>query len=138
MMKGSGSMKMNRVILLMFLLVASAIVAGCTEQEIVQENAPPATVEEQVASSAFEVDVDGVAEEGVMKENVTEESSEEKSSEVVLSETVEVELGMLDPEATLEREQLAPDFALKTLSGEVVKLSDYRGKLVLLNFWTTW
>jgi peroxiredoxin len=32
----------------------------------------------------------------------------------------------------------APDFELKTLSGESVKLSDYRGKKVMLNFWATW
>ncbi|WP_338469358.1 TlpA disulfide reductase family protein [Niallia sp. XMNu-256] len=32
----------------------------------------------------------------------------------------------------------APDFELKTLSGETVKLSDYRGKKVLINFWATW
>jgi peroxiredoxin len=32
----------------------------------------------------------------------------------------------------------APDFELKTLSGENVKLSDYRGKKVMLNFWATW
>lgn len=33
---------------------------------------------------------------------------------------------------------LAPDFELKTLDGKSVKLSDYRGKAVLLNFWATW
>ena len=32
----------------------------------------------------------------------------------------------------------APDFQLKTLTGETVKLSDYQGKKVLLNFWATW
>ncbi|WP_110929542.1 TlpA disulfide reductase family protein [Bacillus massiliglaciei] len=32
----------------------------------------------------------------------------------------------------------APEFELKTLSGEPAKLSDYRGKKVLLNFWATW
>lgn len=32
----------------------------------------------------------------------------------------------------------ARDFSLKDLSGTEHKLSDYRGKLVLLNFWATW
>jgi peroxiredoxin len=32
----------------------------------------------------------------------------------------------------------APDFALKDKDGREVKLSDFRGKLVLLNFWATW
>jgi peroxiredoxin len=34
--------------------------------------------------------------------------------------------------------KLAPDFALKDSTGAVVKLSDYRGKVVLVNFWATW
>jgi peroxiredoxin len=32
----------------------------------------------------------------------------------------------------------APDFALKDENGKTVHLSDYRGKVVLLNFWATW
>lgn len=32
----------------------------------------------------------------------------------------------------------APDFTLATLDGSKVKLSDFRGKAVLLNFWATW
>jgi peroxiredoxin len=31
-----------------------------------------------------------------------------------------------------------PDFALKDSTGALVKLSDYKGKVVLLNFWATW
>jgi peroxiredoxin len=33
---------------------------------------------------------------------------------------------------------LAPDFSLKSLDGQQVRLSQYRGKAVLLNFWATW
>lgn len=32
----------------------------------------------------------------------------------------------------------APDFELSSLEGEKIKLSNYRGKLVFLNFWATW
>jgi peroxiredoxin len=33
---------------------------------------------------------------------------------------------------------LAPDFALPDLEGNVRRLSDFQGKVVLLNFWATW
>lgn len=32
----------------------------------------------------------------------------------------------------------APDFELPDLKGERVSLSEYRGRIVLLNFWATW
>jgi peroxiredoxin len=32
----------------------------------------------------------------------------------------------------------APDFELKDVNGKVVHLSDYKGKVVLLDFWATW
>lgn len=47
--------------------------------------------------------------------------------EVVESDNVGLEVG-----------EVAPDFELKTLDGETVKLSDYRGERVMLNFWATW
>ncbi|PKM56580.1 MAG: cytochrome C biogenesis protein [Firmicutes bacterium HGW-Firmicutes-3] len=33
---------------------------------------------------------------------------------------------------------MAPDFTLTSSTGEPISLSDYRGKIVFLNFWTTW
>jgi len=32
----------------------------------------------------------------------------------------------------------APEFSLKDIDGRTVKLSDYKGRVVLLNFWATW
>jgi peroxiredoxin len=32
----------------------------------------------------------------------------------------------------------APDFTLKTIDGKPLRLSNYKGKAVILNFWATW
>jgi len=37
-----------------------------------------------------------------------------------------------------QSETQAPDFTLKDLAGKKVTLSEYRGKVVLLEFWATW
>jgi thiol-disulfide isomerase/thioredoxin len=40
--------------------------------------------------------------------------------------------------ATGMKGQAAPDFALQSLDGKTIHLSDFRGKAVALNFWATW
>lgn len=40
--------------------------------------------------------------------------------------------------AAKEMNEAAPDFTLKSLSGKNLKLSEYAGNVVLLNFWASW
>ncbi|MGA9979477.1 MAG: TlpA disulfide reductase family protein [Candidatus Sulfotelmatobacter sp.] len=42
------------------------------------------------------------------------------------------------PRPNLTQAAPAPDFALESLDGKTMRLSDFRGKAVLLNFWATW
>jgi peroxiredoxin len=49
--------------------------------------------------------------------------------------TVETTRASVKPK---EKRNKAPEFELKDGSGATVKLADYRGKVVLLNFWATW
>ena len=41
------------------------------------------------------------------------------------------------PQPSKERKP-APDFALQESSGKTISLKDYKGKVILLNFWATW
>jgi thiol-disulfide isomerase/thioredoxin len=43
-----------------------------------------------------------------------------------------------EPPQLVGKSSVAPDFTLQTLDGKDMKLSDLRGKAVLLNFWATW
>ncbi len=38
----------------------------------------------------------------------------------------------------ITRSSVAPDFSLESLEGKTMRLSDFHGKAVLLNFWATW
>ena len=40
--------------------------------------------------------------------------------------------------SVLQLNSQAPDFTLQTLDGKTIRLSDFRGKVVILNFWATW
>jgi peroxiredoxin len=41
-------------------------------------------------------------------------------------------------EAAALTSDVAPNFRLQTLDGQTVSLSDFKGKVVLINFWATW
>lgn len=46
--------------------------------------------------------------------------------------------GITGLEAGAERGKLAPDFEVSDLDGNRFRLSDFRGKAVVVNFWATW
>lgn len=42
------------------------------------------------------------------------------------------------PASVLGQKDKVPQLELKDINGRLVRLSDYRGKVVLINFWATW
>ncbi|MBJ8028962.1 redoxin domain-containing protein [Bacillus cereus group sp. N21] len=63
-----------------------------------------------------------------------------KNEKQVREEPVKSEAAMKEVIAKngIEVGKIAPDFELSKLDGTKVKLSDFKGKKVILNFWATW
>lgn len=47
-------------------------------------------------------------------------------------------LGTTPSAYSVDVEQIAPDFTLEALSGPNLRLQEYRGQVVLINFWASW
>ena len=62
-------------------------------------------------------------------------SFEESNPFPEYTEALQAEMNRL---LTLQPGQLAPDFTLKDLDGQLVSLSQFKGKVVLLDFWASW
>ena len=76
--------------------------------------------------------------ESAMMEDMSKDELAEVPEEWRIAEGDEGDTEDESEVSGLARGDLAPDFELTTLAGDTVKLSDYRGKKVMLNFWASW
>ena len=56
---------------------------------------------------------------------------------MILLQTREPDVERSGPQQ-LDRGTPAPDFSLPNLDGDMVRLSDFRGRVIMLNIWATW
>ncbi|MGY0692765.1 redoxin domain-containing protein [Virgibacillus sp. FSP13] len=85
--------------------------------------------------------VDQPEDTAIPDENEEIDSGSGANSEEDKKDAVDVESDALTTDEAapgLNEGNMAPDFQLETLDGETVKLSDYRGQRVMVNFWATW
>ncbi|PFA67389.1 thiol-disulfide oxidoreductase [Bacillus sp. AFS015802] len=74
---------------------------------------------------------------GIFLVNLFQDQQEKKAKEEA-DQLASESMDLSDAKQGLTKGDRAPDFTLITLDGENVKLSDYQGKKVILNFWATW
>jgi thiol-disulfide isomerase/thioredoxin len=56
----------------------------------------------------------------------------------MIRKAVVIFLFILLPQVSMGQSTQAPVLALRDLRGRTIRLSDYKGKVVLINFWATW
>ncbi|MEQ8859461.1 MAG: TlpA disulfide reductase family protein [Pseudomonadales bacterium] len=49
-----------------------------------------------------------------------------------------IAVGLAVPAGAVTLQDTAPDFTLKSLEGSNLRLDEYRGQVVLINFWASW
>jgi peroxiredoxin len=74
---------------------------------------------------------------GIFLVNLFQDQQEKKEKEEA-AKLAEQSMDLSNAEQGLAKGDQAPDFELTTLAGKKVKLSDYKGQKVILNFWATW
>ncbi|MBN8202780.1 redoxin domain-containing protein (plasmid) [Cytobacillus firmus] len=79
---------------------------------------------------------------GIFIVNVFQEVRKNKENARELEENItqiaSVEGSIAPNSEGLSEGDAPPDFELKTLEGKTIRLSDYKGKKVILNFWASW
>ncbi len=76
--------------------------------------------------------------EFIMVVEVFTEQEKLENSKKSVSEAPKKEIPKKTTEYLLNINDTAKDFTLKLLNGKTIKLSDLKGKVVLVNFWATW
>lgn len=71
-------------------------------------------------------------------DNIVSGETTEETAPTPTPESPEESTGESSEEASEKEYQPAPDFVVYDYDGNEVRLSDYKGKPVVLNFWATW
>ena len=100
-------------------LLTIGMMSGCGELETADKNPPPkpATGAPQAPGAAAAANADGSGGDAAADPRQADPSAEPAAPEVG---------------------KMAPEIVGKDLDGEMFKLSDYRGKVVMLDFWGDW
>jgi len=139
---------------IVFLIGLTFCLTACGNKEIVNESQNKEIID-NIQNEEVVIDEKLTPEEDTIINNVEENVSDKIEDMIVeevketISQIVECDEDQEEPSISLIEENVvveegvevgkkAVDFEVELLSGEEVKLSDYLGKPVFLNFWATW
>lgn len=117
------------------IVVGIVVVLGAmyVQREILTDDEVMVAVPVPTATQTADAADDSATDDGTTDDGATEDGASGDDA----AETTMVQIGLVD-DRSVQVDELAPDFRLTDLDGNVVMLSDFRGKTVVLNFWATW
>ena len=122
------------------IVVAIVVVLGAmyVQREILTDDEVMVAVPVPTATQTADASEDGTTDVSATDDGATDDGAagDDASGDDAV-ETTMVQIGLVD-DRSVQLDELAPDFRLTDLDGNVVMLSDFRGKTVVLNFWATW
>lgn len=126
-----------------FLLVGVLLIGGLVYGILNKgENNPNDGVVEDNSNSNIGSDKDGIIEGNPESDTNLDNGDEieDNSSQDAESDDgpIGIEFGIVDTKVEIEVDKEIPDFILQDLKGNNVRLSDYKGKIVWINFWASW
>jgi thiol-disulfide isomerase/thioredoxin len=111
------SMNAKWTIILAALLISAMFFAGCAKTETEKQAIDETPVKVEFEETKAEVKVD---------------------ADIPVAEKDEGIVTAKEPKPVVTCSNPAPSFSLRGVNGEKVSLSDYTGKVVLIDFWATW
>ena len=89
------------------------------------------------SSITADIEEEGIDEAGVIDESEVEGKKEEEAEEDLKADD-KSEDSSNDEEVSLDEDEYVNDFTLLDLDNNEISLSDFKGKIVVINFWGTW
>ncbi|BCJ86698.1 TlpA family protein disulfide reductase [Effusibacillus dendaii] len=80
----------------------------------------------------------GQTPESKMQPSAGQQSNSQQSAQQPTQQQSAGQPNTSQPAVSPQPGKMAPDFALRDMAGQTVRLSDLRGKPVLINFWASW
>ncbi len=125
--------------LLLLVLLAVVIASGCKGRE--KTESTPSTTKDTTAVQSSVGDTssttESVTDSTVVKKNAPEKRTQPKQKKTD-STTKKQSSSNASPSKNVEEKDTGLNFTVPLLGGGTLTLKDYRGKVVILDFWATW
>jgi|GEM_PF-865426 len=126
---------MKKALILVLILLVLCLVACKSEDKPQESTHPPVGDPQEITTNQ-----DPLPEDDAKSQDPSPqvENQDQVSEDTPLSDMPAPVLKSQLDQVSLAVKEVVPNYQWTTLTGDTVNLADFRGQVVLINFWTTW